>query len=382
MLALCFFARIGLGFQFQTLGSVADPVVAAFRLGFAEIGTLIGLFLLPGLFLSIPAGLGGRWASDRALVSAGLAALAAGGALAAVADGFAMLALGRVIAGTGFVFCTLYLNKMTIEWFSGRELATAMAILVMSWPFGIALGQVVHAWLGDLGQWRLAFAVASAWCLAGALAIFAFYRPPPAAVGQQQPVSSRLSAREWLLIPLAASAWAFFNAGYVVYLSFAERVVMAGGMSRLEAASTISLASWVMLFSGTVCGLIADRTGRHSLIVAICLLCAMVSLALLPNIAWALPVSLLFGLMGVAPAGLIVSLSGSAMAPNKRAFGMGVFLSFYYLLNAPAPAIAGWLFDRTADPFVPILFAIAMFGLTLVSYFVYQTALRKGGAPA
>ena len=62
-----------------------------------------------------------------------------------------------------------------------------------------------------------------------------------------------------------------------------------------------------------------------------------------------------------------MALTGAAMAPQKRAFGMGVFLSVFFLLTGPAPALAGWLYDRTADPFVPILLAIAMFGLALVS---------------
>ena len=64
MLALLFAARVGLGFTFQTLGSVADPLVRELHLSFAEIGTLIGLFNVPGLVLSIPAGLAGRYASD------------------------------------------------------------------------------------------------------------------------------------------------------------------------------------------------------------------------------------------------------------------------------------------------------------------------------
>jgi predicted MFS family arabinose efflux permease len=376
VLALCFTARVGLGFQFQAMGSVADPVAATYHLTYAEIGTLIGLFLMPGMVVSIPAGLAGRWVSDRVLLTTGLAGMAVGGGIAACADGFAMLAAGRVVSGVGFVLCSLYYNKITIEWFAGRELATAMAILVMSWPFGIALGQVVHGWLAASEGWRVPFIVASLFCLAGALVTFAFYRPPPTAPGARAASSSRLSGNEWILVLMASLVWALFNAAYVVYLSFAERVLVAGGLEPLESASIVSLASWVMLFSGAACGVIADRTGRHALIVTICLCCAMASLAALPQIAWAIPASLLFGLLGVAPAGLIVSLSGSAMAPEKRAFGMGVFLSIFYLLTAPAPALAGWLYDRTGDPFVPILFAIATFGVTLVAYHAYRAAHR------
>lgn len=265
---------------------------------------------------------------------------------------------------------------MVADWFAGRELAMAMAILVMSWPFGIAMGQVGHGWLEATQGWRAPFVVASLYCLAGAIAMLVAYRPPRSAVAAAALPSTRLTSREWTLTLIAAVAWATFNAGYVIYLSFAPRVLVAGGLGALEAASILSLASWVMILSGASCGLIADRTGRADLILYFCLGCAMVSLALLPQVAWAVPVSLLFGLLGMAPAGIIMALTGAAMAPQNRAFGMGVFLSAFFLLTGPAPALAGWLYDRTGDPFVPILAAIAMFGLTIVTYAFFRIAQR------
>lgn len=178
-----------------------------------------------------------------------------------------------------------------------------------------------------------------------------------------------------MLILLAAVVWAAFNGAYIVYLSFAPRVLMSGGVPGLQAASIISLASWVMIFSGTACGQLADRVGRSGLILTICLSVAMLSLALLPKVAWAVPLSLLLGLVGMAPAGLVMALTGQAMAPEKRAFGMGIFFSAHFLLTAPAPGIAGWMFDRTHDGFTPLLFAIALFALTLGSYFAFRAAI-------
>jgi predicted MFS family arabinose efflux permease len=193
MLALLFAARVGLGFNFQTLGSVADPLVRDLHLSFAEIGTLIGLFNAPGLVLAIPAGLAGRYASDRALVAAGLLAMVLSGALAVVADGFVMLALARLLAGVGFVVSTLYFTKMVADWFAGHELATAMAILVMSWPFGIALGQVGHGWLAETQGWRTPFVAASMYCLAAAILVFVFYRAPRQVAAKSAPAAYQLT---------------------------------------------------------------------------------------------------------------------------------------------------------------------------------------------
>ncbi len=186
MLALLFLARIGLGFQFQTLASVGDDLVVAFGLDYAGIGFLIGLFMAPGLFLAIPAGYWGRFVSDRIMVVIGLGALALGGAVSSVATDSWMIGLGRLLSGEGFLFTTLYFTKMVPDWFEGREIATAMSILVMSWPFGIAMGQVGHVWLAQAYGWQVPFQVASAYCLLAALGVFCptdrrmICRPPEA----------------------------------------------------------------------------------------------------------------------------------------------------------------------------------------------------------
>jgi predicted MFS family arabinose efflux permease len=378
VLALIFFARTALGLQFQTLGSVAPDLTKEFGFSYAEIGTLIGMFMLPGIFLAIPAGwLGSMW-SDRILVTVGLLALAVGGALSALADGFSFLAAGRILCGAGFVVTSLYFTKMTADWFAGRELATAMSVMVMSWPFGVAMGQIWYGWLATHDAWRFAFWSASLDCMLSAALIFLFYKPPAeaAVVSSASANAVRLLRREWVLLLIASLSWAAFNAAYVVYLSFGPRVLVAGGYSELSAAATISLTSWVALASGALCGQIADRTGRFDLVLYVCLAVAVLALLALQATAYATAWSLIYGLVGLAPAGIIIALTGEAVARDRRAFGIGVFLSSYYLIVAAAPAIAGRHFDKTQWAFGAILFAVALTVLTGVANFGFRLAQR------
>ena len=386
MLALLFVCRLGLGLQFQALGSVSVPMAQALHFSQAEIGTLIGAFMLPGLVLALPAGYAGRYLPDRHLAALGLLGLAAGGGIAALAQGMGLMALGRLAAGVGFVFSTIYFAKMVADWFSGEELATAMGILVMSWPFGIAMGQVGHAWIAVHFDWRSAFAAAALACLLAASLLWWVYRPPPAeqattssaaTLASAAAMPTALSRREWVLILLAASVWGFFNAGYIVFLSFAPRVLEAAGYAVTAAAGVISLASWVMIFSGAACGQLADRTGRNDLILYVCMAVAVAALLLLPQPGWAVGLSLALGLIGVAPAGLIMALTAQAMAPHKRAFGMGVFFSFYFAVVAMAPPLAGVLFDLSGDAYGPIIFAAALFAATGATNAVFRFAQRR-----
>ena len=377
LLALLFVSRTALGFQFQTLGSVSDHLVADLGFSFTEIGTLIGLFMLPGLLVAIPCGYAGRFLPDRALVSLGLLALGAGGGMAAVADGFSLIAAGRIACGIGFVLSTLYFTKMVVDWFAGRGLATAMGILVMSWPFGIAMGQIGHEWLAENYDWRMTFMVASAYCVSGAALVLLIYRPPSRPSQPQSGIAIGLPRSELILTLIASLVWAFFNAAYIVYLSFAPRVLMSSGYSSAQGAAVISLASWVMIISGPACGRIADRTGKPDLVLYICLLTAMASLLLLPYASLAIVLSLAFGLLGMAPAGVIMSLTGESMTLDHRAFGMGVFLSSYFLAVAPAPAIAGWLYDYAGDAYWPILLAVTLLGLTALANLAFRAAQRR-----
>jgi len=380
ILALLFACRTGLGFQFQTLGSVSGSLVEQLGFSYAEIGTLIGFFMLPGLVLALPVGYAGRYLADRTLVAFGLMALGIGGVIASFAQGFGLLALGRIAAGIGSVFSTIYMTKMVADWFAGKELATAMGILVTSWPFGIAMGQVGHVWVAANFDWRAAFLVAAVYCAAGAVALFLLYRTPVGAKQAQPAGPIGLPRSELVLTLLAAAVWGLFNAGYIVYLSFAPRVLMAGGYGTTEAAAVISIASWVMIFSGGICGQIADRTGKHDLILYVCTVVAVLALLLLRQTSLAVGLSLLFGLIGVAPAGVIMALTGEAMAPQRRAFGMGVFFSFFFVLVTVAPPIAGWLFDRNGDPFSPIVFAAFLFASAALTHRAFRVVKSRSNS--
>ncbi|AZV78513.1 MFS transporter [Parasedimentitalea marina] len=381
ILGLLFLARIGLGFQFQTVASVGDDLVVAFGLDYAGIGFLIGLFMAPGLFLAIPAGYWGRFVSDRIMVVIGLGALALGGVASSLAAESWAIGMGRIIAGAGFLFTTLYFTKMIADWFEGREIATAMSVLVMSWPFGIAMGQVGHAWLAQVYGWQVPFQVASIYCLLAALAVFLLYRAPhdlpPAKTGS----GAALTGQEWRLVLCAAAAWAVFNAAYVTYLSFGPKVLEDLGQTAIAAAGIISIGSWVMILSGALCGQIVDRFGGRNAVLTVCIGGAIVSLLLLSEPGAGFGASLLFGLIGMAPAGVIMAMSGQALRPQVRAFGMGIFFTVYYAIMLVTPPAAGAILDATGSAHGSILLAIILFASVIplaMMFHHFKTAPNVG----
>ncbi|MEO0750373.1 MAG: MFS transporter [Pseudomonadota bacterium] len=372
ILALLFLARTALGFQFQTLASVADDLVVAFGLDYAGIGLLIGLFMAPGVFLALPAGLWGRYVSDRNMVGFGLIAMAVGGVISTLAVEGLGLGMGRVVAGVGCLFAMIYFTKMIADWFEGREIATAMSILVMSWPLGIAMGQVGHAWLAQTYGWQVPFQAASAYCLIAALGVFLLYRPPhdlPDAAGGAR---IALTKQEWRLMLCAATAWGVFNAAYVTYLAFAPKVLEDHGHTAISAAGIISIGSWIMILSGAASGQIVDRFGRRNSVLAICMGGAIVALLLLGMPGAGLGASILFGLIGMAPAGVIMAMAGQAMQPQVRAFGMGMFFTVYYAIMWITPPVAGAILDATGNPQGPLWLTMILFAAVVPLGMAFQ----------
>ncbi|WP_299354328.1 MFS transporter [uncultured Shimia sp.] len=372
ILGLLFFARVGLGFQFQTVASVGDELVIAFGLSYADIGFLIGLFMAPGLFLAIPAGYWGRYVSDRIMVVLGLCALALGGTASSLATDSWVIGMGRLFAGAGFLFTTLYFTKMVADWFEGREIATAMSILVMSWPFGIAMGQVGHAWLAQTYGWQIPFQVASIYCVIAALGVHLLYRPPHDLPDARGGTRISLTRQEWRLILCAAAAWGVFNAAYVTYLAFAPKVLEGHGQTAIAAAGIISAGSWIMIFSGAACGQIVDRIGGRNIVLAVCMGGAIAALLLLGLPGVGVGASVLFGLIGMAPAGVIMAMAGQAMRPQVRAFGMGVFFTVYYAIMWFTPPLAGAILDATGNPQGPLFLAMTLFAVVVPLGIAFQ----------
>src|SRR6201986_1378916 len=135
--------RLSMAFQFQSVASLSPAMMKEYGVGLGDIGFLISLYLAPGLAFALPGGEIGRRFGDKRVVLFGLALMTAGGLAIALAPTWGWQVTGRIVAGIGGVLLNVLMSKMVTDWFAGKEIATAMAIFVNSWPFGIALALVV-----------------------------------------------------------------------------------------------------------------------------------------------------------------------------------------------------------------------------------------------
>ena len=139
ILAVLFAVRATMAFQFQSVAAVAPLLGSEFGVSIADIGVLIGLYFAPGIVFALPGGAIGQKFGDKRTVLGAMALMLAGGVAMAYATSWNVQIAGRLVSGIGGVILSVQLTKMLTDWFAGKEIATAMAILVNSWPAGIAV---------------------------------------------------------------------------------------------------------------------------------------------------------------------------------------------------------------------------------------------------
>lgn len=97
VLALLCFARVTMGLQFQSIAPIAPLLAADLRLSYAQLGLLIGVFMVPGALLSLPGGLLGDRFGDRRIMLVALALLSGGRLVVAGSRSIAVALVGRLL---------------------------------------------------------------------------------------------------------------------------------------------------------------------------------------------------------------------------------------------------------------------------------------------
>jgi len=378
ILFLLFFARTTMGLQFQSIAAVGPVMVPALNLDCALLGTLIGLFMIPGIFVAIPGGALGQKFGEKVLVLVGLLAMALGSFAINFSEALSVISAGRLLTGAGAVLLNIMVTKMTADWFADKGLNTAMGLLVTSWPIGIGLALIVLGPSAAAFGWPEALQITGWVSLVAFVAILVGYQTPPHYVAMaRQPLLSGIPRRDLAIASTAGIAWTLYNVGFIIVVSFTPTLLTETGHSSGTASFVTSIASWAGLPATILGGILADRTGRG---VTIILISMIVMAATVPFIISSGSPALMVLVVGIAaglPAGALMALPARSLSVEGRAIGMGVFFTWYYIGMSTLPAVAGWSRDATGYISAPLWFASAIVILAIVFVGLYQQA---GGA--
>ena len=368
-----------MGFQFQSIAAVGSLLTTDLKITHAELGALIGVYLLPGVIFAIPGGWLGKRFGDKQVVLTGLLMMTFGGLLFALSDTYQMMFIGRLISGLGAVLLNVLVTKMVADWFAEFRIEIAMGILISSWPLGIAVALMSMGPLEELLGLRYAFLVPAILCAMALFLVFSIYNNPPDTSETTKelfvPTKAKLTNYEIWGVFLSGCVWCLYNIAFILPLSFGPEYLVTKGIALTSAGATVSLASWLIIPALPMGAWIAERIGLPDLTIIATFVAATSLILMIPISNFYIIIYAALGLAFGPAGGLIMALPSQVLSKENRAIGMGIFFTIYYLGMAILPVIAGYVQDFTGSPSAPfilagisLLIAIAM----LVSFRMIQ----------
>ncbi len=365
-------ARIAFGYQFQSLASLGPELVAQFGLGYASLGTLIGLYMAPGVFLAFPGGLLGRRFGSRVLVGAGLGLMAGGAFYAALDFNPAGIGVGRVISGMGAVALIVMQGKMIGDRFGGPRFMPVMGLLTGAFPVGVGMVALTKggllAVMGPPGLFLAGGAMAVV-----SLLLFVV------SVRDQQPTGPRWSMpsrRECVLVVIAGLVWTAYNAGYYGFLSYLPSLLAARSHSVAVISAVLTIATWCNLPATVLGGAMAARWGNGRVFL-VGTVAGVVAVAGPAFADWPFVWGILFGTAASIHAGVILAVGTLSARPENRAVGMGLFYTTYYIGGAMLPAVCGGAADYAGTPAGALVAGALLSALAAPFYGLHRLLQRR-----
>ena len=202
-----------MGFQYQTVASIAASLRHELGLSLNQIGVLIGAYFIFGIILALAGGVIALKIGARRGAIFGLLLMAVGGLLAGLSHTWSLQLAARALAGMGGVLINVMLAKLVTDWFADDKLATAMGVFASSWTFGVAIALVSIPCLESALGLHGVLHVSAMWAAAGLVLVAAFSsdRPASSSPAMTQDIRAQIKSLPWPGIVLAGLVWGCAN---------------------------------------------------------------------------------------------------------------------------------------------------------------------------
>lgn len=357
--ALCAFVAFAFALQ------VAPPLILSIKVEFnilsdAEAALLMSLVLLPGIFLSLPAGsIVGRY-GIRQVGFMSLVCVVLGSLVTATANSFLTLLVGRLIVGVGGTFVLIMTPAIIAQWFMSEELGKAMGIFGVNMPLAMIIAFPSASALLAYG-WRLPFYV-SVGVGIGATAVFtAIAKEGPFAEHKRiTNVREAVASSEiWKL----GIVWLFFNAATLSFTTWAPTLFEKfQNMSKVQGSFFASLLSWAAIFCVPIFGHLSDRMGKRKAFILLghlFITFALVASAFASNLTLVASI-LALGVAAAMTPPIVSALPPEILGTSLASLGFGITATCTNIGATLAQPSIGFILDTTQS-YTPCLLGMAAF---------------------
>lgn len=343
-----FYAFVAYAFTFQEVPPLIPSIIEEFNISHAEAGLLMSIVLVPGIFLSLPAGLFvGRYGVKRVgFIS--LICVVLGSAVTAAANSFIMILAGRLILGVGGTFIITTAPAIIVQWFAREELGKAMGIFGVNMPFSTVIAFPSASVFMLAYGWRFPFYISLAIGIT-AIAVFgAVVKEGPFAEHKRK-ASARQAIGNFEIWKVGL-VWLFFNAAALSFTTWAPTLLEKYyNIPNVYASFLVSLQMWAAMLCVPFYGYLSDRTGRRkpfAILGSLLMTLAFVALAFTSNLALVASI-LILGVTAAMIPPILSVLPAELLGPNLASVGFGITGICLNIGAALAQPLVGFLLDAT-----------------------------------
>src|SRR5438067_9012033 len=320
------------------------------EISLVEATFIVTTFNVLGMLVGVLAGAISDRYGRRRLALGGLALMAAGGALGALAHGFAPLLASRFIEGVGFILFAVPAPALMSALSAGaRERAKALSLWSAYMPTGGTLALLAAPLFIAQASWRILWL---ALALAAVLAAIVLARTVPARAAPR--VASLGLVSEALARPgnvAMALLFACYVAQWTSIMVWLPTFLGEHGASSATAASATALMVLVNAPGNLAGGWLLTRgVPRGTLVIAASTVGALCEIGMLaPLLPGALRYALVLAFSacaGVIPASIFAGLPVHAPSSQHIATGNGMVLQFSNLGQFFGPLAIAWIASR------------------------------------
>ena len=368
-----FFAFVAFAFSLQLVPPMIPTIMEEFSVTHAEAGLLMSIVLVPGIILSLPAGLLVERLGIRRIGGASLACVAAGSLVTATASSFGMLLAGRLILGLGGSFVIPTTSALVAHWFRREELGKAMGIYGVNMPFATVLAFPSASVFMLAHGWRFPFYASLMVGIAATVVFITVARE------EEQTERKGASAKQALRnseIWKVGLVWLFFNAAALSFTTWAPKLFETfQGMSEVNASLLASLLMWAAIFCVPIFGWASDKTGRRkpfAIFGSLLMVLAFLSLAYSSDLALVASIVVLGVAAAMVPP-IASALPAEILGPSLAGVGFGITGLCLNLGAAAAQPLVGLILDLTGSYMVSLVGMAVLAALGVVAASTLKT---------
>lgn len=261
------------------LRMIPGVMEAQLRFAFGNIsatsfGTLSAYYYFAYTPMQLPAGMMMDRIGPRKLLVLACFLCAIGAYLFTFTGSYSLAAVGRFLIGFGSAFAFVGVLSLAVAWLPQTLFSMVAGLVTTLGMFGAIVGQVGMSYLIETWGWQQVLWLGPIIGVVLTVIMFMFLRDAPsnhADNENRQILSSRQFFQQIMEVLLDPQIWLIGLIGCLLYLSlsvFAEvwgksYLMMAHGLSNLEASSSVSMVFLGWAVGGPLLGLIADLNNKR-----------------------------------------------------------------------------------------------------------------------